>query len=486
MTILRKPATPCIDETDPWKDDPFERKAEGEMLANLIASSIEVPLVVSLQSPWGSGKTVFLKRLAFHMKASKGIPTIRIDAWKTDDCADPLVAILAELSLYLEAYKNQEKSSSEKVENCISRLAKFGSKILLPTVSIVADLNSPGSGETIRSAGSVAENLLEMQKNRSAAERDFREVLLETRRLVTGRGRDRSPSPILLIIDELDRCRPDHAIRTLERIKHYFDVPGISFLIATDRGNLPAAVKSVYGVHVDGELYLRKFFDYEFHLHPPTSRAFAANLVHHSVLPDIEPVIAALPNVHESQQLGLMLQVIKNGGSQTLKAEYMDAFPAFSDAFSLTLRDQEQAMTMISAFVHTRKSERDLLPAVDCFLACLRFGHPTSFKALTDGIRSLVLKSSTDEIDQAILSRLKDIPHWAAVSIVLGSQARVSFDRYEEPESLSSKLIKRYQTDAKPGAGSLVALALAARLHQRQFDFYSYASSFVRLASPSP
>ncbi|WP_425530272.1 P-loop NTPase fold protein, partial [Stenotrophomonas maltophilia] len=62
---------------------------------------------MSLQSPWGSGKTVFLQRLALHMAGTMRIPTVTIDAWKTDDCADPLVAIVAQLTRQLEAFRVQ-------------------------------------------------------------------------------------------------------------------------------------------------------------------------------------------------------------------------------------------------------------------------------------------------------------------------------------------------------------------------------------------
>ncbi|MEZ4628433.1 MAG: P-loop NTPase fold protein [Eubacteriales bacterium] len=37
---------------------------------------------------------------------------------------------------------------------------------------------------------------------------------------------------LLIIIDELDRCRPTFAIQTLELIKHLFAVKGLIFIFA--------------------------------------------------------------------------------------------------------------------------------------------------------------------------------------------------------------------------------------------------------------
>ena len=44
--------------------------------------------------------------------------------------------------------------------------------------------------------------------------------------------------PLLFLVDELDRCRPDFALMFLETIKHLFDTPGVVFVLAVDRQQL--------------------------------------------------------------------------------------------------------------------------------------------------------------------------------------------------------------------------------------------------------
>jgi predicted KAP-like P-loop ATPase len=39
-----------------------------------------------------------------------------------------------------------------------------------------------------------------------------------------GIAEGKKDKPIVIIIDELDRCRPDYAVRTLEVLKHFFDI----------------------------------------------------------------------------------------------------------------------------------------------------------------------------------------------------------------------------------------------------------------------
>lgn len=69
--------------------------------------------------------------------------------------------------------------------------------------------------------------------------------------------------PLVFIIDELDRCRPDFAIRLIERIKHFFDIKNIVFVLVMDKTKFSKVVCHNYGY--DGNLseeYLDKFVDF--------------------------------------------------------------------------------------------------------------------------------------------------------------------------------------------------------------------------------
>lgn len=43
---------------------------------------------------------------------------------------------------------------------------------------------------------------------------------------------------MVVFIDELDRCKPDYAIRLLERIKHYFGDERITFVLSLNMDEL--------------------------------------------------------------------------------------------------------------------------------------------------------------------------------------------------------------------------------------------------------
>jgi hypothetical protein len=74
---------------------------------------------------------------------------------------------------------------------------------------------------------------------------------------------------VVIIIDELDRCRPTYAIELLERVKHLFDASGVVFILGIDRSQLNHSIRSLYGSEFDATGYLRRFIDLDYRLPEP-------------------------------------------------------------------------------------------------------------------------------------------------------------------------------------------------------------------------
>ncbi|WP_354688160.1 KAP family P-loop NTPase fold protein [Cupriavidus plantarum] len=62
-----------------------------------------------------------------------------------------------------------------------------------------------------------------------------------------------------MFVDELDRCRPAFAVALLERIKHFFEVPNLVFVLVMNRKQLEGAIQGVYGAQTNASDYLGKF-----------------------------------------------------------------------------------------------------------------------------------------------------------------------------------------------------------------------------------
>ena len=81
-------------------------------------------------------------------------------------------------------------------------------------------------------------------------------------------------SVLVVMIDELDRCRPSFAVELLELVKHLFSVENVVFVIAINRTELAHSIQALYGVKFDALGYLGRFFDVDLKLPNPDREQF--------------------------------------------------------------------------------------------------------------------------------------------------------------------------------------------------------------------
>ena len=70
----------------------------------------------------------------------------------------------------------------------------------------------------------------------------------------------------VIVIDELDRCKPIYAIELLETIKHFFGVKNIIFVFLVNKKQLQSIVSTSYLQDDECSEYFEKFFDIQFNL----------------------------------------------------------------------------------------------------------------------------------------------------------------------------------------------------------------------------
>ena len=242
-----------VDPDDPHANDALGREKDCVMLADLIEET-GGPFTLAVDAEWGDGKTVFIRMLEAHL-AKRGFRCVSFSAWECDFCEEPLAPLIAEIggqaSKDAPTLKKKIKTKGNKLYGCFKKVVAAAHPVAGAVVESVEEL---AGGEE---AGGY-DFMTPYEEYRSALE-GFRECL-EAFSLEEGNGR-----PLVVLIDELDRCRPDFAVNFLERVKHVFDVPSLVFVMAVNGRELASVVKSFYGCG-DGEKYLEKFFDLVFHL----------------------------------------------------------------------------------------------------------------------------------------------------------------------------------------------------------------------------
>lgn len=242
----------------------LNRKDYGHFLANYLIGEKD-GFVLNLNGSWGTGKTEFLKRFYVELM-DRGHPTIYIDAWESDFSQEPLTVVASELLNQLERLMDGAISDSVVVE--VKRALGKALKGILVGLAGVASaklLNDAAIGMEAtnklleESPQNFTERLAKDYQNQLDAIQRVRKSLGELAEVLqTTYG---TKLPVIVLIDELDRCRPTYAIEMLEVIKHFFSIKGFVFVIATDTDQLCHSIRSVYGDNFDSSQYLKRFFN---------------------------------------------------------------------------------------------------------------------------------------------------------------------------------------------------------------------------------
>ena len=240
--------------------DEFQRKSIAEKAIKLLKSDIDIsPMVID--GSWGTGKTEFCHKLINLMKEGSTHNIIYIDAFKADHVDEPLMTVLAEIIKILpegprrKAFINRVLPA---VRYTIKTVAKAGVSHILR--QDFADLANDFD-EVIQKAADDS-----IDKTAELILKDHVEAEKSLQTLQTALTAIASQDPIIIFIDELDRCRPNFAVDMLEIIKHTFDVEGVSFVLVTNTQQLRASINHCYGQAVDAQRYLDKFIKFRFEL----------------------------------------------------------------------------------------------------------------------------------------------------------------------------------------------------------------------------
>ena len=316
----------------------------GERFASLVGR-IDEPLVIVLDGPWGSGKSVFAKQWAGLLR-QRGAPVIEFDAFANDFYEDAFVALSAQVYAKakerLGANQNVVRryyNNSKKVGKALTPLVlRVGTRLVTLGILSLEDLEAGNevAREVVKTlgaeSGKAIENAISERLRASATHSDqmeaFRETLSELSAALAGEPDENGKRhPLVFIIDELDRCRPPFALSVIERIKHLFSVEGVCFVLVTHLHQLETAVRGAYGAEVDAGTYLQKFYHLPVRLPAPSS--------------DQETRRAKYIQ-HVWKSLGISFADQFDGG------RVMKCFNELADAHDLSLRELRHVMTNVA------------------------------------------------------------------------------------------------------------------------------------------
>lgn len=244
--------------------DIFKRAEFGKRLANLIENAGGNP-VIALDAGWGQGKSTFIKMwrgYLEHHRGDKKIRTIYFDAFENDYQKDPFLALASEMyQLISEDDEEKQIEFKDKAVKAGKSLVRGALKLTVKTVT--AGLIDGSAVDAVEKdlSNLIADQVDDLVKDKfEHAQQDKKALRAFKEHLSKFAQEQGNGKPIVFIIDELDRCRPDFALELLEQVKHLFSVKGITFLLVTNRVQLEQSIKAKYGDN-DPINYLHKFIN---------------------------------------------------------------------------------------------------------------------------------------------------------------------------------------------------------------------------------
>lgn len=199
-------------------------------LVEALASAInrKEPSNILLAGPWGSGKTQILEQLReeFQKCSGKDAPhVIWFSPWDTVADGDPRVAFVRVLRDELKQISSRKITDSGLRKRVTRLLHAFSAIVDSPSFQGGLAISLPIMGVVTPLAGGLAKLTAALLENAEASTDD--ESAIERMRigvwqLLCDIARGNNKERILLLVDDLDRARPNEAVAVLDTLYHLF------------------------------------------------------------------------------------------------------------------------------------------------------------------------------------------------------------------------------------------------------------------------
>lgn len=233
----------------------------NQKLMNLIKllNVLDKNFILSIDGDWGVGKTFFVKQLKyicdnanevdFPEKLNNEITkefaekyiAIYYNAWENDSHDDALESLIYNILNDYPEYKEDISNSEELYKMAIPILKNVVEKLTWGFVT-------KDCFDKFKTFQDLADSIITTEEKIEALNKLFNLILSHEERL-------------LLIVDELDRCRPDFAIKMLEVLKHFCNNDKITILVVTNNVQLTYTINNYYGNGFNGYAYLNRIYD---------------------------------------------------------------------------------------------------------------------------------------------------------------------------------------------------------------------------------
>jgi len=252
-------------------EDIFDRKNLALKLTSYL-DKLREGAVIAIDAPWGEGKTWFGKQWSKYLNLNDH-KTIYIDAFSQDYVDDPFLLIAAEINLLAKQDAALQKTAPRILKSLVSIGGKIVTNLAVKALVGNADISEIAKETSEIAIQGSAENFDKWAVKKFEDFEKEKASFNNYKNALESFCKTQGDKPVIIFIDELDRCKPSFAVQLIERIKHLFNVPNLVFILLINREQLENAIEGVYGSKTNGQQYLGKFMHFFFSLPKKTLSA---------------------------------------------------------------------------------------------------------------------------------------------------------------------------------------------------------------------
>ena len=278
-----------------WKDseteiDYLDYEYMVEILVDIVCNDNLLPASVGIYGDWGSGKSSLMHMCIKKLESDRKAKCLMFNGWLFESYSDAKSALLNSI---LDTI-GEEQTLTEKGKKTLKVLYKSIDKFKLAQKAMKYGANWLLTGGVGALAGIAMDSVFSVIRNKApelvekigeekdttsmqqaikdelndkALRDDIREFQEKFAELIEESKIDR----LVIFIDELDRCREDTILETLEAMKLFMFTGKVAFIIGADERHISYAVKSKFkdieGIQIDiGKEYLEKLVQYPIHI----------------------------------------------------------------------------------------------------------------------------------------------------------------------------------------------------------------------------
>ncbi|SMP55010.1 P-loop NTPase fold protein [Fibrobacter sp. UWB10] len=236
------------------QQDMLGREPFVTLLDNIITQKVSVHegFSFAIDGKWGCGKSWILKELEQKLEL-KNYLVIHYNCWENEYYEEPLVAILSVIIDKLNQLQENipDKNKKDRIQIALKFFAEIISTILTNKFGIGFN-DFLESGKKAIAADKAPAISKDFDKNQSLKDAlaAVRENLLQLTNVLS-ESKDVFEN-VIIVVDELDRCLPEYAIKVMQRLHHIcFDTTSDKYmfiqLAAINKSELLGSIVKTFG-----------------------------------------------------------------------------------------------------------------------------------------------------------------------------------------------------------------------------------------------